>query len=170
MWCIAFDIASDQCVATGADDCCLKLWDTRAGFAAPTAQNKKHHTMGVTSLAFSPIEQNVLYSGSYDEYLRVWDKRDLSKPITDIKTAGGIWRIRFDSTNPKGNLMLACCYGGSQVYHHSTGSPPNLLQLEASFEAQSETTLSYGITRCGSSRESEIYASCSFYEQLVSFW
>eukprot|EP01068_Selenidium_serpulae_P013928 Selendium_serpulae@DN6027_c0_g1_i1.p2 len=65
MWCIAFDIASDQCVATGADDCCLKLWDTRAGFAAPTAQNKKHHTMGVTSLAFSPIEQNVLYSGRW---------------------------------------------------------------------------------------------------------
>lgn len=52
--------------------------------------------MGVCCVAESPIVHNTILTGSYDEYMRAWDVRSISKPVngTLVCLGGGVWRIK----------------------------------------------------------------------------
>ena len=47
-------------------------------------------------------------SGGYDDHVRVWDSRNLKKPITEpLKVNDGVWRLKWHPT--KENLLLGAC-------------------------------------------------------------
>ena len=62
----------------------MKLWDLRAA-ASPIAIVKRHNA-GVTSAQWHPRLEHVFASGSYDEFVRIWDDRMLVKPLLEIHT------------------------------------------------------------------------------------
>jgi diphthamide biosynthesis protein 7 len=83
-WIVAFDPHDRHTLLSGGDDCKFRLWDMRAS-DTPTSLNKQH-TAGVTSAQWHPTDSNRFVTGSYDEHLMVWDRRQLSRPLTDIHT------------------------------------------------------------------------------------
>lgn len=30
-------------------------------------------------------------TGSYDDHIRLWDLREMHKPVTEVNTGGGVW-------------------------------------------------------------------------------
>ena len=91
-WIVASDHDDDNLLYSGADDCLMKKWDTRMGFAKPCAVSK-HHMMGVCSIQSYKHKPNIFCSGSYDENIAVWDNRNLRSPLCEVAAGGGVWRF-----------------------------------------------------------------------------
>ena len=51
---------------------------------------------GQTSCEFHPHDENILAQGGYDDLIRLWDKRNWKKPLSEIHLRGGVWRTRFN--------------------------------------------------------------------------
>eukprot|EP00920_Eleutheroschizon_duboscqi_P040332 GHVT01096659.1.p1 GENE.GHVT01096659.1~~GHVT01096659.1.p1 ORF type:complete len:286 (-),score=81.18 GHVT01096659.1:728-1585(-) len=76
-WSIAFSPGNADVLASGADDCSIRVWDCRelsgsslsasSESSAPSARaqatNRKEHTAGVTAVAFDPTRPHRLLSG-----------------------------------------------------------------------------------------------------------
>ncbi|XWS37505.1 hypothetical protein CRYUN_Cryun19dG0048600 [Craigia yunnanensis] len=84
-------------------------------------QNSKGHKIGVCCIAKNPTDPNTILTGSYDEYLRVWDLRSISRPIEGEKpevvdaynqhcslTYGADWQKRnyYQESRPRVLLWL----------------------------------------------------------------
>lgn len=70
-------------VASGAEDSLLKIWDIRTD---SKSQNlNKSHGNGIVFVNASEKNENVLLTGSYDEYLRAFDIRNFSEPVMEHK-------------------------------------------------------------------------------------
>eukprot|EP00914_Ancora_sagittata_P022994 GHVO01045649.1.p1 GENE.GHVO01045649.1~~GHVO01045649.1.p1 ORF type:complete len:360 (+),score=45.49 GHVO01045649.1:67-1146(+) len=174
VWAVA--IADENVVATGADDCAMKLWDTRMSHE-PASVNKREHESGVTALYFSG--ETTLLSGSYDERIRIWDRRSLARPVTDFKSIGGVWRIRENPKHPN-HLLVSGCYGGCQEL--SFDGKETLAEI-SNIKAES-TSLFYGIAASDISKlprsvdhenmfrcDSDVVRlSCSFFERRIALW
>ena len=144
---ITYQVHNPTRILSGGDDNSLKLWDIRsagcAGSATPTIsqqpamKNSKTHQSGVTSLQYHPHRQHVFASGSYDECVRVWDDRMLTKPAATLHVGGGVWRTKWFLSGTKSGdgggggggdhdddwcLALACMQGGSCVARYSSSS------------------------------------------------
>ncbi|XP_012152025.1 diphthine methyltransferase isoform X2 [Megachile rotundata] len=111
-WITCFDYWDTNVIYTGGDDCKFQRFDTRIGFH-PAALNRVHGA-GVTSLHSNATQEFLLSSGSYDEILRLWDTRNLKRPISEINLGGGIWRLKWDPFVQK-YLLAACMYGGFKI-------------------------------------------------------
>lgn len=94
-WIVFFDPHSQNRIISGGDDLCLNVWTLPAaadsegetyGEIIKVASNRKTHTAGVTSGQWHPTMLNVFATGSYDEYVRVWDVRDVTRPLLEIHT------------------------------------------------------------------------------------
>lgn len=171
VWAAAFDIHQPQLVYTGSDDCKFICWDTRDGFSNPAFQNTKAHKMGVCCIAKSPSDPNTLLTGSYDEYLRVWDVRSISKPVneTSICLGGGVWRIKHHPVVP--DLVLTACMHNGFAVVKITGEKAEVIESYSK-----HGSLAYGadwqrgkFCKEGK-RESNVVATCSFYDRLVRVW
>jgi WD40 repeat protein len=150
-WTCALGPKECNLVASGADDCCLKLWDVRSGTNVMT--NKRSHQTGVTTVRF--MSETELISGSYDERIRRFDIRNIIQPVTEEKSIGGVWRLK-----PCDDLLfVAACYGGCQVVALDTFKPVCEPHLE-------HKSMAYGISPINSSRA----MSCSFYDHLIQVW
>ncbi|KAF9624507.1 hypothetical protein IFM89_011620 [Coptis chinensis] len=116
VWATSFDTHQPHLVYTGSDDCRFSCWDLRESPSSLAFQNKKTHKMGICCIAKSPADPNTLLTGSYDEYLRVWDVRSISKPINEssICLGGGVWRIKHHPSIP-GLILAACMHNGFAV-------------------------------------------------------
>ena len=59
----------------------------------------------------------LLYIFSYDENLRLWDKRNWKNPTETFHAQGGIWRIKQPKTKDKYHdlIGLACMHNGFQL-------------------------------------------------------
>ena len=123
-WAIAFALPH-CCAATsnpgallfsGADDAAFKGWDLRAGgLERPTFVNRRAHAAGVTCVSPSPHDPHVVATGSYDDNLRLWDVRMMSRPVemTSVNCGGGVWRCRWHPTRRR--LACAAMGGGAAV-------------------------------------------------------
>ena len=111
MWAIAFDRTRRDVVYTGADDCALKVWDARDATRA-SATNRKTHGAGVTCVVPSPHDDHIIATGSYDDYVRLWDCRRIATPLSECNVGGGAWRARWH----RSRRALACAaMGGGAV-------------------------------------------------------
>ncbi|XP_045794174.1 LOW QUALITY PROTEIN: diphthine methyltransferase-like [Trifolium pratense] len=113
LWTTSFDIHQLNLVYNGSDDCRFCCWDLRDSPSNLVFKNSKVHTMGVTCIEKNPHDPNRLLTGSYDEFLRVWDLRSISKPIneTSISLGGGVWRVKHHPFI-QGLVFSACMHNG----------------------------------------------------------
>uniref|UniRef100_A0A5B7BX14 methylated diphthine methylhydrolase n=1 Tax=Davidia involucrata TaxID=16924 RepID=A0A5B7BX14_DAVIN len=171
LWATSFDIHQPQLVYTGSDDCKFSCWDLRDGPSKLAFQNTKIHKMGVCCIAKSPSDPHTLLTGSYDEYLRVWDVRSISKPIneTSICLGGGVWRIKHHPFVP-GLVLAACMHNGFAV-----------VKIKGDGAEVIETYSKHGSLAYGADwqkgelcqegkRKSAAVATCSFYDRLLRVW
>lgn len=171
-WITAYDRWNTHVVYSGGDDCLLKGWDTRSPCYKPIFMNK-NHTMGVCAIQSSSLVENVFASGSYDEQIHVWDSRSLKKPLTSCDVSGGIWRLKWHTTNPD-YLLAACCRSGFHVLNVDLKTR-DTAKVVASYTAHK--SLAYGADWCRCPRNNgnyhplhEVIATCSFYDHRLDVW
>jgi diphthamide biosynthesis protein 7 len=150
-------------VYTGGDDALMKGWDSRMGYSSAAFVNKSHNA-GVCSLQSNPHDENLFASGSYDEYIRIWDVRMLrpgKNPLFECHMGGGVWRLKWHES--KKNLLLAACmHNGFHVL--------NIEQEKIIASYAKHESLAYGVDWCLNAREQDYVCSCSFYDHSVHYW
>lgn len=104
-------------------------------------------------------------TGSYDEHLRLFDRRSFNRPVQEINLGGGIWRIKLNTVDL--NLILCAC-----MYHNfSVVRLAEEFTLEAAIE-HGKDKICYGADwgrEMGLKRSNRYsFATCSFYDKLFS--
>lgn len=167
LWAASFDLHSPHLVYTGSDDCKFSCWDIRDCPANKVFQNSKVHTMGVCCISPSPSDQYSVFTGSYDETLRVWDIRAVSKPVseTSVSLGGGVWRIKHHPSL-NGVVLAACMHNGFAVVKASGDGKTEVMETYKKHES-----LAYGADWYkGKEQKRSIVATCSFYDRLLRLW
>ncbi|KAM7461257.1 hypothetical protein LguiA_029378 [Lonicera macranthoides] len=171
VWATCFDIHQPQLVYTGSDDCKFKCWDLRMDSSELAFQNSKAHTMGVCCIAKNPSDPYTLLTGSYDEYLRIWDVRSMSKPIskTSICLGGGVWRIKYHPSVVD-IVVAACMHNGFSIVKVN-GDKPEVVETYNKHESLAYGVDWQGVSLCkDGKRKSSVVATCSFYDRLLRVW
>ena len=156
-WITCFDVAKET-LYSGGDDMLFKGWDPRQPDAILI---NKQHDAGVCSIAGHPFLEHVLATGSYDEYIRLWDTRSLKRPVYQEHTGGGVWRLKW---HPKQNLLLtACMYNGFHVYNVLDDG----FKLDHYLAYTKHESIAYGADW---SRHEDWIGTCSFYDHSFRLW
>ncbi|XP_015692149.1 diphthine methyltransferase homolog [Oryza brachyantha] len=170
VWTCYFDRAKPHLLYSGSDDCSFSCWDLRQSPSNSVFQNKKSHNMGVCCIAQNPLERNMLLTGSYDEFLRVWDMRSMVKPVSvkSLNLGGGVWRIKYHPVIAD-VVLAACMHNGFAIVKVGTGDAA-VMETYSKHES-----LAYGAdwqTREGAeqSKNCSVVATCSFYDRLLRVW
>ncbi|KAI4306234.1 hypothetical protein L6164_029526 [Bauhinia variegata] len=171
LWTTCFDIHQPNLVYTGSDDCKFSCWDTRGGPSNLVFLNSKVHKMGVCCIAKSPHNPHSLLTGSYDEHLREWDLRSISRPVneTSICLGGGVWRVKHHPFLP-GLVLTACMHNGFALVAVK-GEETEILETYKKHDS-----LAYGadwqkgdaVHKGG--KKKPLVATCSFYDKLLRVW
>ncbi|CAK9438240.1 uncharacterized protein LODBEIA_P24890 [Lodderomyces beijingensis] len=159
-------------VFTGGDDSRLVAHDLRTQGEIWTV--KRGHDAGVVSIMTSSARwnrgmSNGLWTGSYDDHLRVWDLRCANSSLVEgvvpkmlhsRNLGGGVWRL---VPSPMDDRLLSCCmYDGARVVDASTPE----FKVERYFKGKHES-MCYGGDW---SRDGSYIATCSFYDNIVHVW
>eukprot|EP00928_Gymnodinium_smaydae_P048645 TRINITY_DN32544_c0_g1_i1.p1 TRINITY_DN32544_c0_g1~~TRINITY_DN32544_c0_g1_i1.p1 ORF type:complete len:399 (-),score=84.16 TRINITY_DN32544_c0_g1_i1:278-1390(-) len=177
-WSCAWDPndASEQICLSGADDSMLKLWDLRSG-SNPSAVNKKSHEAGVTDITFAPTRPQLFATGSYDEKLRLFDRRNLSRPLLVSSRLGdGAYRVAFHPSEDV--VAIAAMRAAFQLHAFDVRSAETDgevleagdLRQVGSYGSETEGchgSLAYGISW---HRSGQFLASASFYDRSLHVW
>lgn len=192
-WSVTYDSWRPSVIYSGGDDCHFCCWDLRQGLFHPIFREKKTHQMGVCSIQTNPHQENIVATGSYDEYLRVWDVRMLEKPVVEkvLGLGGGVWKLKWNP-HDKAFLVAACMHNGFMVV--KVQGDEILLVMEY----KQHESLAYGVDWFkGSSRSivtnatqdhlvvkgdeyhsalnssvpgEPLLATCSFYDRSLHIW
>lgn len=173
LWAASFDTHQPQLLYTGSDDCRFSCWDLRESTPNPVFQNSKTHKMGVCCITKSPTNSNMLLTGSYDEFLRVWDVRSALKPVNEnsICLGGGVWRIKHHP-GLSGLVLAACMHNGFAVARIQGDS------VEVVETYNKNESLAYGadwqrgfcMMKENGTKRGSLVATCSFYDRLLRIW
>ncbi|KAK1326246.1 WD-40 repeat-containing protein MSI5 [Acorus calamus] len=172
VWATSFDNHQPQLLYTGSDDCRLSCWDLRESPSKPVFNDAKSHKMGVCCITKVPTDSNMLLTGSYDEFLRVWDVRSASKPLSQssISLGGGVWRLKIHPC-VSDFVLAACMHNGFAIAKIRSGV------AEVVETYKNHGSLAYGADwqkgECstqGGAKRGSLVATCSFYDQLLRIW
>lgn len=172
LWAASFDTYRPHLLYTGSDDCCFSCWDLRESPSNLVFRNARSHKMGVCCIAQNPMNSNMLLTGSYDESIRLWDIRSISKPVNEksLCLGGGVWRIKYHPY--LSNLVLAACMHNGFAVVRIEEMDAIILETYSKHES-----LAYGADwqRGGvcledKSNRGSLVATCSFYDRLLRLW
>lgn len=170
VWTCYFDRANPHLLYSGSDDCSFSCWDLRQNPSNAVFQNKKSHNMGVCCIAQNPLEGNMLLTGSYDEFLRVWDIRSMVKPVNvkSLNLGGGVWRIKYHPLIAD-VVLAACMHNGFAIVKVGTGDAA-VVETYCKHES-----LAYGADwqineGAEQNKNFSVVATCSFYDRLLRVW
>lgn len=122
-------------------------------------RDRKTHQAGVTAILLKEAVSNTIMTGSYDEWMRVFDSRT-RKVVGDIKLGGGVWRLHMRDGN---SVLASCMHAGARIVSVTEGKP---LSVIATFEEHE--SMNYGShTHSGSP---DRVVSCSFYDKRLCIW
>jgi diphthamide biosynthesis protein 7 len=142
----------------------------RTDLNRPTFLNKLHGA-GVCSAQWSINKQHVLATGSYDGNVRIWDDRNMTKPLSTFDTGGGVWRIKWHPFEDKANLLLlACMRGGVHILNVLDTVTPLV-----DFHSHGSENLAYGVDwildHVNSANNKSVHiGSASFYNRELRVW
>ncbi|CAB3402009.1 unnamed protein product [Caenorhabditis bovis] len=108
VWSCAIE-KSGNLLATGGEDATMKIWDCRTKTSIGQC---KLFDAGVVFVNFQESDENLILTGSYDEHVRLIDRRNLKSAVIDEKLGGGVWNIE---KRENGDYIAACMYGGYAV-------------------------------------------------------
>ncbi|KAK9473385.1 uncharacterized protein V1510DRAFT_414902 [Dipodascopsis tothii] len=156
-WTAAFAPAgSAERVLSGGDDGVLlahavatdtPLWRT----------GRAQHGAGVTAIL--PLADNVLWTGSYDEQLRVWTGAGRPVLAQSLGLGGGVWRLVPDG---RGRVLACCMHGGARIL----AGPPTEPAVVATIVDGHESMV-YGGDWAA---DGALVATCSFYDRKLNVW
>ena len=175
-WTCAWDQYDPNIVYSGADDTLLKIWDIRQ-CQTPTHINRKH-PMGICSININEKNSNEFLTGSFDEYLRQWDKRNLTNPIKTVKLGGGVWKIRAHPCSTDQLLLCACMHNGFVIINLTTEmivchyKEHSSLAYGCDWQCKEVSTdpLPESMDEGKDIRMENVIVSCSFYDKTVHVW
>ncbi|KAJ7254105.1 WD40 repeat-like protein [Mycena haematopus] len=171
-WIAAWDYWDSSIIWSGGDDLKLKGWDIRQGYSHPTFTNKRFDA-GITTIQSHPHIENEFAVGSYDNTIRLFDKRKPLLPVTQVDVGGGAWRVKWHpSADRKRDLLVACMHDGFKVIRFAELDGAALDGGEVVKRFDSHTSLAYGAdwSFADSSGGETLIASCSFYDHTLRLW
>jgi len=74
----------NRLIAAGSCDRHVRIYDPRSQEGSIVKSSMTHHTGWVSSVAWSPTNENLLLSGSYDAVAKLWDLRSASAPLYNL--------------------------------------------------------------------------------------
>lgn len=155
-WTCEFDESHTQ-LYSGGDDAVFAMHDVRMG---QVMWKMRHHDAGVTSISIRPDAPEVIWTGGYDDKLRVVDGRS-RREQDNIDLGGGVWRLI--PSQPNGPIIACCMYGGLRVLEPKAGFElPVVIGTLTNHES-----MVYGAAW---SNDFKYGYSCSFYDRLVQKW
>jgi len=164
-WTCCFSKQDPNLLFSGGDDCVFNFYDLRAD-SAPVKKNSKSHNMGVTSMLSnnqSSCEREwELWTGSYDESVRLWDVRNPRSEVGCVNVGGGVWRIKQRGTR----LLVGAMHNGFKVIEGQ----------DVVEEYNEHESLAYGADWIKGFEVEvdnvahDVVATCSFYDHLLKIW
>ncbi|VDP71488.1 unnamed protein product [Echinostoma caproni] len=143
------------------------------------------HDVGVCSVVAQPMAENVLSTGCYDGFLRLWDLRmpservpGRSDPVLLLCSTGGggVWRQKWLADR---YVLMAAMHTGFMIIGPlcSTQFGGNTVQIEPLACYRPSAKLAYGIdcfeqNSAGVTTDQQlraVVATCSFYDNTVDF-
>ncbi|KAI9220438.1 WD40-repeat-containing domain protein [Blastocladiella britannica] len=169
-WSVCYDpFSSGSTLYSGADDAAFCSWDVRVDPSAtgPTSRNTRAHGAGVCAVACSPYDEWTVCTGSYDDSLRIWDKRTLgprAQPLHTLEMGGGVWRLKWGSGANRNRIAVAGMYAGFFVVDlvDNEGTPTVTREYTA------HKSIAYGVDWVG--HRGDTLATCSFYDHSLHVW
>ncbi|KAF5390155.1 hypothetical protein D9757_002925 [Collybiopsis confluens] len=178
-WIAAWNYWDTNIIYSGGDDFKLKAWDIRTGVHEPLSVNRRSFEAGVTTIQNHPYIENLLAVGSYDCSVRLFDTRNLLKPLSQTSSlGGGIWRAKWHpSPSRKFDLLVACMHDGFKILQFEE-SGSNLAELSPPFHSNiiqrfdAHGSLAYGVDwSFAPPKDGKTgIASCSFYDHALHIW
>ncbi|KAF3985018.1 hypothetical protein FT663_05391 [Candidozyma haemuli var. vulneris] len=169
-------------VFTGGDDARLISHDLRTD-SKIWATSHRHHDAGVVSILCPgkewPLESpNCLWTGSYDDNLRVFDLRKLDtdegpslfpsllpQELHKINLEGGVWRLipaPKTATTPANSVLACCMYQGAYIVSAEAEKPA----IHKFFKGNHDSMV-YGGDWASSG---DTVITCSFYDNVIEQW
>lgn len=167
IWCTHYSIHDHSVLYSGADDSVFKQWDVRSN--TMVMNNTTSHNAGVCTIQTSLHNPFWLVSGSYDGYVRVFDVRNLRRPIHQHELHGGVWRVKWHPTRSN-TLVAACMHNGTHVVKIQQDSCQSDISMNTLSSYMDHTSLSYGVDWCNDSNAANYVTSCSFYDKQLHLW
>ncbi|KAK9467304.1 WD40-repeat-containing domain protein [Lipomyces arxii] len=164
-WTSAFS-SNGSVLYSGGDDSCLSAFDLRMD--VQVWKDSRSHGAGVTAIL--PFQGNdmTLWTGSYDESLRMWDVRGTygrGKVVDELPLGGGVWRLIPCTASDMQTDVLACCmHGGSRIL--SSADEATKCYVDA-YITDNHDSMVYGGDW---TPDGESIATCSFYDKKLNFW
>ena len=141
-------------------------------------------------LEWHPTNQHYFCSGSYDETLRIWDDRNLLKPLSEVNIeGGGVWRTKWSVDTDGTYILAAAMHAGCSIVRLDSLS--QMSKMHTYRDDASQNTLCYGASilnktssPCGenydihsdndrkeaATKTNFTIGSCSFYEDIIHIW
>ena len=87
----------------------MEVHEVSAQNLCKKSNNKLVFVFCFHQLQWHPSKEHVFCSGSYDESVRVWDARNMSLPVKEVPTGGGVWRVKW--TRSGSRIIAASMHG-----------------------------------------------------------
>ena len=156
-WTVEFSRDGER-LYSGGDDAVMVVTDVATGTETGRCRRGAHGA-GVTAILAR--EGQELWTGSYDEQLRVWDLRGRIGVEVEKGLGGGVWRLHEIAD---GRVLASCMHAGARVVDRLVGGKG--LEIVARWEENE--SMNYG----GHVHPNVpgVVASCSFYDRRVAIW
>lgn len=159
------DADQNPTVVSGGDDGVLAAFQLND----PTPcwkLRRSHGGVGVTCVTAFPHKPHELWTGGYDDHIRVWDIRNMRRCVGEQNVSGGVWRIKFHPNRPD-LVVLATMYDGFKVIQRETMETPRVVA-----KYKDHHSIAYGAEWVPSLDENDNYVAltASFYDCAVRLW
>jgi len=154
-WTVEFSPCGRK-VYSGGDDAFMVVTDVATGTELGRSRRAAHGA-GVTAILARAGEE--LWTGSYDEMLRVWDLRSRMRAVEEKGLGGGVWRLH---EMRGGRVLASCMHAGARVVERAEAG------VEVVARWEENESMNYG----GHVHPNVpgVVASCSFYDKKVAVW